>query len=647
VKKYILGFFLLLILGILGLAALIFYQPTIIVNPKNMKWALEYSKVLKSFSWKEAEINHQYEAWNRRRLQGHFTDLCFEYENESVTLQTCLQKISWDFEAFYENAQFGEKTFSPFEVISPLTKVTLKPAKIKEDTGHPPQIYRYWKLFWGEVVPDMDISFAKIEILKDKKLHTLDFKLEKRAKTAEIRALDFKLTATPKEFTLSAPQKYPLPSRLPGFPPFYLRDFILKGEMAYKGLTLNLTGALEALKIKVSSYVDFPIKADLGSLEFRKEVLLNTKAQVNLVSLENSLQQMGPAPYTSLPAPLNAMDGTIDVDLRVEDEQPRHWVKFVILTKVNLEGGKQALKMDLSSDISLDLATNDLGNIILGLNFERVALQMPKLSKKELPPQLIPDSRIKNTAYVRAVKPTPKKRNPDMNFRVHALNEKAVHIMTNLLDEPIRINFDLTVKEGQIHQGFISLLPIKTSIFKRQIEIPALKITFAPGMEPVIKSLIIFKLPEYKISLLLEGPLSKPRHSISSIPSLPVTDIYAVLLFGRPMSALGADDKTAAQKTSHLVSQGILSLTVLYYFAGSPIQYIGYDPNTSNVTAQFGIGKKNSLYVTGSGQNVNATGVRRSLGKGWYLDTSVQNQQGISNSEARNYGVLLERIIAY
>ena len=154
-------------------------------------------------------------------------------------------------------------------------------------------------------------------------------------------------------------------------------------------------------------------------------------------------------------------------------------------------------------------------------------------------------------------------------------------------------------------------------------------------------------MPEYKIILQLEGPTSKPRQAFSSVPPLPVDDIYAVLLFGRPLSGLDPDDKSAAQKSNQIVSQGILSLAVLYYFAGSPIESIGYDPESNEVSAQIGLGAKNSLRVGGSGSGLNSAGVRRALGKGWYIDSSVERTTNKNGTSGGGYGVLLERIISY
>lgn len=162
-----------------------------------------------------------------------------------------------------------------------------------------------------------------------------------------------------------------------------------------------------------------------------------------------------------------------------------------------------------------------------------------------------------------------------------------------------------------------------------------------------MKATLKFPLPEYRITLDLEGPVSDPRYVFTSEPPLPQNDIFAVLLFGRPLSELDTNDKNAATKTNKLLSKGILSLSVLYFLAGSPVEYVGYDPESKNATAQFGLGNKSSLRVGGGREGVNSTAIRRSLGKGWYLDTSVQSSSTPTDTDSRNYGVLLERIIAY
>jgi autotransporter translocation and assembly factor TamB len=220
-------------------------------------------------------------------------------------------------------------------------------------------------------------------------------------------------------------------------------------------------------------------------------------------------------------------------------------------------------------------------------------------------------------------------------------------LKTDLLDEALRLNFKLLIDQGELKNGFVDILPLKTTVFKRPIEVPSAKIKFHAPLEPTMDAGIIFKLPEYTITMLLEGPLSKPRYAFSSEPPLPQNDIYAVLLFGRPIAELDPDSKNAAQRTNMMLTQGILSLSVLYFLAGSPVEYVGYDPQSGEASAQIGLGAKTSLRVGAGESGSTSTGVRRSLGKGWYLDTSVQNNQNTSTSDTKDYGVLLERVIAY
>ncbi len=79
----------------------------------------------------------------------------------------------------------------------------------------------------------------------------------------------------------------------------------------------------------------------------------------------------------------------------------------------------------------------------------------------------------------------------------------------------------------------------------------------------------------------------------------------------------------------------------------APVEYVGFDPDSKNATAQFGLTRKTSLRVGGGQEGMNAGGLRHSLGKGWYVDSTVQKSQSPSTEDRKNYGVILERVIAY
>src|SRR5690606_30743676 len=152
-----------------------------------------------------------------------------------------------------------------------------------------------------------------------------------------------------------------------------------------------------------------------------------------------------------------------------------------------------------------------------------------------------------------------------ISLTLDAVGERALNLKTNLLDEARRIKFNPDLSEDGLENGHVRILPLKTTVFTRPIQASDLVLVFKKNIDPVIDSHIKFILPEYTIFLELEGPMNKPKYAFRSEPPLPQNDIYAVLLFGRPMADLDPDTQGAAGRTNKILSQGILSLSVLYF----------------------------------------------------------------------------------
>lgn len=610
------------------LMTVLFFWPELVLNVETLKWGLDKSQIFKSWSWSKAEMDIKYLDWNERVLTGEFKNFCFDYEGEGLSVKSCFDELSWNFKI----KNLTAKSLSPLTVKSKRLSVKTWEVAKKEKTP-PPEVWRYWGLVWNSMVPDLLINFEEI-IINEFKTNIHLTKMPRKL-TAEIKPV--LIHADPDLIEARLPEAYPLPKKIKSMDQLYLRNVVLKLRMKEDGIPIELMGALESIQLKISAYADLPLKDN-----FKKDVLLTTKANIHMPGFKKNLSHYMPDPFKELPAPFNVMDGFIDSDHEIVPSVEDDVMLVKGVTKVNLTSPKQALIFQVRSGVPIDAETYRPGEIGIDLNFEKVLIQLPRLSKKSPPPQFMPDSRIKKGPLVEQ-----KKESVDLNLHVKALNENSMSFKTDLLDEVLRLNFDLKVIENELQSGFVKALPLKSKIFKRPIYLKDFLVEFKAPLSPVLKSTILFPLPEYKITLELEGPISKPRYAFSSSPPLPQNDIYAVLLFGRPLADLDPEDKTAAQKTNQLLSKGILSLSVLYFLAGSPVEYVGFDPDSKNATAQFGLGNKTSLRVGGGQEGLNSSGIRRSLGKGWYLDTSVQNNTDTSSNQVRNYGVLLERIIAY
>lgn len=633
-------FFLVLVAG-----GILFFKPSWVINPQNLRWALSHQSFVKDWSWEEASLNFDWQKWNDRHLHGGFKKLCFKVDPEALFLNTCLEEMSWDFNlSFNFSDGLHAKTHAPFKIRSSNTVVKTKESAPKEDFKTI-DVWGYWKMFWSPVVPDMDFEFQKVVLLLEKSL-VFDVTLKKEPKKLLVKSMDFTLEVSPEAFHLRPPKKYALPMKPVLGHKLHLYNFGLNGKVSEREILFEVKGALEPVEILLGASLSLPIENDPAKSPFRKDFLKTVQAKIMLNKVHQNFKRYSPKQFPSFPAPFNIMEGDIVTNIRVEELKEKDLVKVLAHSEIDLKSEKQVLDLIFDTEVPLNVMSFKPTEVLLGMDFKKVTIQLPRLSNKSLPPQFAPDSRIKNTPFNKGKKPAPAEEPLDLDLHLQALNEKALHLRTNLLDEVLRLNFDLNIKQGEMQKGFVQILPLKTTVFKRPIHVEYTKVNFHPPLEPVIEATILFPLPTYKVTLKLEGPVSKPRYAFTSEPPLPQNDIYAVLLFGRPLADLSPDDKDAAQRTNKILSQGILSLSVLYFLAGSPVEYIGYDAESKNATASFGLDEKTSLRVEGGGKGVNATGVRRSLGKGWYIDTSVEKSQ-LSKGDARSYGVMLERIIAY
>lgn len=431
-------------------------------------------------------------------------------------------------------------------------------------------------------------------------------------------------------------------------------------------------GQQEDLKIEIHSLIDFEVKStklelvhqtafeiETAQLLGAPEVLLTqsalgTKAEVKIDQVTSKWKNFHENLF-ALPAPLNSMEGDLLFALsfsRLNQESLQAHFNFTI----DLEGHQQNLKISSLSTLAFgpklliahkdDRSSHSFGSLQTQINIDRVNLRLPHWQAQATTPQFVADARIvkdKKTLN------KPKSQGPaviDLDIELKTPKDHPLKVATNLLNSPIQMALDLQIK-GEKKSGTIKILPLNLEIFKRKISLQELTITLADPALPQIKGLVQFHLPQYLISLQLEGTSEQMRHHFTSTPPLPQSDIYAVLLFGRPMTELSGDDRAAANQTQQILSDGLLSLSVLYFLSGGPIQSIGFNPDAQSVSAQIGLSKNSSLNVSTSASGQNRASVRRSLGSGWYIDTSVQNSTNPSINKQNDYGVLLEKIMAY
>ena len=660
---FILSFIGLVLFALIGVVVTIFFRPELILTPKTLNFALEKSQFFKSASFKEMQFHHELIHWNKRKFSGSFTDFNFVKENEMKKIAGRLNSVRWNVELEWTKKNGFAWTISePLSVLSDQLSITTK----ANDDSPPRDYFKTWDGLWNRFIPEIQLNLKSVDLIdltKKGKTKHFDLLLHKDDKEITAQFMDFKLLGTKTKIMVLAPKPLKLPVDIKTKNPLYFRELQVVALIQKNDVPVTLTGKIETTKVQVSTNVKKSwIAQGLPEHQVVKNILLTTKGEMSVELLRHKIERLMKAPFNQLPAPLNAMEGSLKISFSTKEGERPEDVATLVRMDVDLEGAKQFLKFHLDSNFDFDTKKMKQGPYVLAIFFEKVVLKLPRLEKNKLPPQFRPDPR-----FIRAVdfkndkrkekrkenkenkekrKTAEQKERDDLSMHLEADKENPLQIKTNLLDEILKIYFDLQLDEGKIITGFIQTLPLKTEVFRRKVTVNSFRIDFHAPVGPEVLANIDFNLPEYTIMLKINGPLSKPRTAFASKPPLPEDDIIAVLLFGRPLNDLDAEDKTATKKTSQIISQGLLSLSVLYFFAGSPIQSIGYDPESKEVSAQVGLGKRNSLRVSSEGGGVSRAGVKHSLGKGWYIDSSVQKSSSTSGT-GNDYGVLLERIISY
>ncbi|MBY0414496.1 MAG: hypothetical protein K2Q18_10035, partial [Bdellovibrionales bacterium] len=498
----LLGLFLFLVMMIVIIGGILFYNPTIIINPNNLDYALKKSSILEFWSWKDAEINHEWINWNKRRFYGNFKDLCLVYDGPDVNVDTCMEAVSWNVELNWtRELGFNYKVYEPLVVNS--SKLQVRPKENPEVTP-PPDLMSYWDIFWGPIVPDLIVQLKEIEILKAKvDPIVFDLMMNKTNKVLHAEALGFHLDATKEKIKVYSPKKLLLPFDLKTKNPLYFSEFIFEAKILKNTIPIVVNAKIESAVIKFETFIDkTSLKEDLNTPKFLSTLIQRTKGSISVEKIKETIYNLARPPYNVLPAPVNSMEGSLKLDLIAEKYQMEDSVLLKIKFVLNMAGAKQDLVLAVNSDIPFDLRTKTISGVTLGLELMKVKLLLPKLSRTRLPPQLIPDSRFKNSTVIikqnlnqqklpPKMKKAPARRDVEFDLRLQALGANALAFNTNLLDETLKMNFDLEIFGGEIQKGFVQTLPFRTSIFKRKILVQSLRMVFNFPLEPEIIATIV------------------------------------------------------------------------------------------------------------------------------------------------------------
>ena len=334
----------------------------------------------------------------------------------------------------------------------------------------------------------------------------------------------------------------------------------------------------------------------------------------------------------AIPAPINQLAGKVSCEIKKNRLIfPPERINIPLNCAVDLKSKDQTLSFMGSGDLALFTQEKNLhASLNLLVDIRSIDFVLPKMTISSPPPKLALDKRIiiseqksgsgilSNFAY---------------KIRVKTHTQGAIRLISNLLKKPLPLSVDAVVTDKGPITGQLVIKDSPVDFMRRHalVEIFKLNLSQNPDEMPMSGSIKI-KNNQYVITIGLLGTLGQPRYYLQSDPPLAEKELLAVLLFGKEPDFLDADKLESVDNTRAALADGMISLISMYYLASSPVESIGYNPLTKVFSASINVAKGVSLVVGTNTQNMKEVGLRKRLGGGWSLETTVtQNEQTGSN----------------
>lgn len=359
-------------------------------------------------------------------------------------------------------------------------------------------------------------------------------------------------------------------------------------------------------------FADFPKKMQMSSE-------MNLDFHIHEFSKLIKIVESRVAP---VPAPFNALDGELILSLNGNIPSLQNLSDFPVQLVTRLQAPDE--KFDIDAKGQIRFLMNNLNilraDVDLDVDLTDVQIPLPNLSLANLP-RLTPDSRIYLTPEAREESKKPGLINYHLDLSTPQMT--PLRIISNLAKAPVPIHLDLTNNNGK-YSGVIKIDSFPISLFRRKGSIDRFKLDLEdPLRNSIVSAKMTINVTEYQISVLMEGSVERPRIWFESNPPLSETDIISVLLYGDTFDDLDSEKAASAGSMNAAMANKAMALVTFFVFASTPIQTIGYNPETGALMAKIRLGEKMSLTIGTTKEHEQSVGLRRRLGKGFIISTSV------------------------
>ena len=368
-----------------------------------------------------------------------------------------------------------------------------------------------------------------------------------------------------------------------------------------------------------------------GHFESAATTTYNVTGQVDLVvPVFNQITDLLKKTPFAIPAPFNTFDGVVGVKANVDMNQAGGEIAYQASTR--LDSDFQSMHLDIDGKTKIEKINGRLEpNTDMTVSILALNISAPRFELRA-PPAFRPDRRFGtiNQKVVRE-KLTEKKEPGASRFRLHVktANPQVIRIATNLTKSAIPISLDAIYDDHSPDKspvtGFVEVGMTPVQLFKRNAVVQNIRVDLLSTGDNRLNGLVALSYGDYAISILLLGQVSDPQVRFVSDPPLDDDQIVSVLLFGRPQHELGDDERTSVSNTKAAMADAVLGLGSLYFLASTPVESVGYDPDTGRVIARVGLGGGASIEL-GAGDQLSGSGVgfRKRISKDFTFRSDVE-----------------------
>jgi hypothetical protein len=373
-----------------------------------------------------------------------------------------------------------------------------------------------------------------------------------------------------------------------------------------------------------SGGVEFAVKGDLSRPPESLHLQTELKANVHLPKFESLVNLFARYPAWSIPEPINSLKGSVDVAVTGQGDLPWEMRVFPITATTRLKSPTQQVNLDSKGELKLTESkgqwTVHLGSRI---SLSDVRLVLPYL-ELDVPPRFLPDPRL---SLPRAKKETAE---GAVIFTYDLLVESPpahpITLVSNLAKRPIPISVRIAVKSDTPAEITVRLDSFPVEVFRRQALVESFQVTTAPNRKDLnIKGSLRVSYTDYTIHIQLSGTAANPDIQMTSSPPLNKNEILSVLLFGKRLQELESTETESIGSAKAAITDGAVSLASMYLLASTPVESVGYNPNTQMFTAKVRLADGTSLNIGSDFGNQSRLGVRQRLGPNWSINTYLLN----------------------